>query len=122
MRRTDPSAATVRSVRARDDHRCVRCCESDMGTPLSTHHRRNRGMGGSRWPGINLPSNLLTLCGSGTTGCHGWVTDHPREAMAAGLVVSKFADPTAMPVYTWRGWVQLTDDGEAVPVDLAPPF
>lgn len=79
-------------------------------------------MGGSKWPGTNLPSNLLTLCGSGTTGCHGWVESNRTEAMAAGLLVSKYADPVDAPVWTWRGWVALDNDGNAHAVDLAPPF
>ena len=70
-------------------------------------------MGGSRWPGINLPSNLLTLCGSGTTLCHGWVTDHPGEARDAGLSVSLHADPAGVPVETWQGLLMLDNDGGA---------
>lgn len=70
-------------------------------------------MGGSRWPGINLPSNLLTLCGSGTTGCHGWVEGHPEWAKAQGWSVSVYErDHVAtIPVWTWRGWVHLRADG-----------
>lgn len=98
------------AVRARDKGTCARC-GSDRD--LTTHHRRNRGMGGSRWPGINLPANLLTLCGSGTTGCHGWVTDHPAEARDLGLAVSLHTDPQVIPVHTWRGWLMLDNDGRA---------
>jgi len=108
-RRTDPTPATVRLVRERDKHACARCATTNQ---LTTHHRRNRGMGGSRWPGINLPSNLLTLCGSGTTGCHGWVTDHPLGARALGLAVSMHADPATVPVTTWQGTYLLTNMGE----------
>jgi hypothetical protein len=108
-RRTDPPAATVRQVRARDRHGCARCGNTEA---LTTHHRRNRGMGGSTWPGINRPANLLTLCGSGTTGCHGWVTDHPREARELGLSVSMHTDPAAVPVTGWAGTYLLTDEGD----------
>lgn len=68
-------------------------------------------MGGTRWPGVNLPSNLLTLCGSGTTGCHGWVEAHPAWATAHGWSVPRWqtADVATVPVWTWRGWVQLRD-------------
>lgn len=69
-------------------------------------------MGGSRWPGINAPANLLTLCGSGTTGCHGWVEHHPEWAKAHGWSVSRtwadgrlLIDPADVAVWTWRGWV-----------------
>lgn len=30
---------------------------------------------------------LILLCGSGTTGCHGWVHANPMKARAAGLIV-----------------------------------
>lgn len=108
MRRTDPPAATVKIVRERDDWRCARC--AGWG-PLSTQHRVARGMGGTRWPGINLPSNLLTLCGSGTTQCHGWVEAHPTWAEAHGWSVPRWAQHAVseVPVWTWRGWVRLHD-------------
>jgi len=72
-------------------------------------------MGGTRWPGINLPSNLLTLCGSGTTGCHGWVEHHPKAAQAHGWSVARYQpDPQSVPVWTWRGWVCLLSDGRLI--------
>jgi hypothetical protein len=70
-------------------------------------------MGGSRDPMINAPSNLITLCGSGTTGCHGWVEDHPREAKAMGWSVSRYANPAITPVSSWaHGWVLLLTSGD----------
>lgn len=112
-RRTDAPAATVKIVRERDDWRCARC--AGWG-PLSTQHRVARGMGGTRWPGINLPSNLLTLCGSGTTMCHGWVEAHPAWAEAHGWSVRQHQRDLVglRPVWTWRGWVRLRDDGHLI--------
>lgn len=111
-RRTDPTADQVRLIRERDDWRCARC--AGWG-PLSTQHRRARGMGGSRWAGINLPANLLTLCGSGTTQCHGWVEHHPAWAKAHGWSVpSHDSCPSTTPVWTWRGWVLLAEDGSLI--------
>lgn len=109
-RRTDPDATTVRLVRERDDWRCARC--AGWG-PLSTQHRVARGMGGTRWPGINEPANLLTLCGSGTTMCHGWVEAHPAWAADHGWSIRQHRRDLAphVPVWTWRGWVQLSPDG-----------
>jgi hypothetical protein len=79
-------------------------------------------MGGTRAPWVNQPANLLSLCGSGTTGCHGWTEHHPAEAKAAGLAVSRNGlRPEHVPVLTWRGWLLLTNDGQAIPVD-EPPF
>jgi len=114
-RRTDPDATTVRLVRERDSWRCARC--AGWG-PLSTQHRRARGMGGSRLEGINTPDNLITLCGTGTTQCHGWVEAHPAWARAHGWSVSFYGQPPAqVPVWTWAGWVLLLAGGDLEPID-----
>lgn len=112
MRRTDAPADTVRTVRERDDWRCARC--AGWG-PLSTQHRVARGMGGTRSAWINAPANLLTLCGSGTTQCHGWVEHHPEWAEAHGYSVRRWQAHAVVtvPVWTWRGWVSLEDNGTA---------
>lgn len=114
-RRTAPATACVRLVRERDGHVCVRC---GTGYSLTTQHRVSRGMGGTRQPWVNLPANLITLCGSGTTGCHGWVEANPREAMRLGLAVSRYADPQTVPVHTWRGLLWLRNDG-TIDMDLS---
>lgn len=111
-RRTDPSAATVKQVRERDGHACVRCGSTDS---LTTQHRVARGMGGTRAPWINEPANLITLCGSGTTGCHGYVEANPAKAKQLGYAVSKYNRPEDVPVRTWQGRVWLTNDGRTVP-------
>lgn len=109
MRNTGPSRATVELVRDRDLHMCARCGASQ---PLTTQHRVARGMGGSRAAWINQPANLVTLCGSGTTGCHGHVEHHPAEAREAGLAVSRNGPPPErVAVLTWRGWVELDNLG-----------
>lgn len=72
-------------------------------------------MGGTKSPAVNLPANLITLCGSGTTGCHGWVEHHPAEAKALGLSVSRWSYPPEVAVSTWRGWLYLHDDGTTTP-------
>ena len=107
MNNTNPDKDTRDTVLTRDRWRCTRC-----GKPLdagSIHHRRLRG---HKWPGLNQPSNLLTLCGSGTTGCHGWVHAHPAQARELGFIVSAYNDnPASVPVCTWRGWITLDDTG-----------
>lgn len=107
-RNTGPVAQVVRSIRERDGG-CVVC-----GTHWSptTQHRVARGMGGTRSAEINLPSNLITLCGSGTTGCHGWVEHHPTFAREAGWSVPRGVDPRTVPVLYPNGWYLLNDDGE----------
>lgn len=60
------------------------------------------------------PANIVELCGSGTTGCHGWVHQHVREAERLGLIVPLGGDPRTTPVRDWRGdWLRLNQDGTA---------
>lgn len=90
--------------------RSMGMCEVCGGRGHGVHHRRNRSQGGT-W----APSNCLRLCGSGTTGDHGWVTNHPLLAAPAGLTVPSWADPSRVPVFLIRdgvaGWWWLSDDG-----------
>lgn len=99
MRRdTGPSKTTVALVLARDGEACARCGRgvdlSDRGWGWSIHHRCPRGMGGSKAvPWINLAANLVTLCGSGTAGCHGHIEKHREQAYADGWLVSRLRLP-----------------------------
>lgn len=106
------SAKVRQVVLERDQFRCCRC-GSYVGPfgDFSVHHRRPRGMGGSKRPETNLPANLLTLCGSGTTGCHGHIEANRDEARAAGLILLQAQTPTAEPVRTHRGLLLLDDEG-----------
>ena len=112
--RTGPPLAVRRLVLERDQYRCALCGIALAGRPYSLHHRRNRGAGGSSDPAINSPANLLSVCGTGTTLCHGWLGANPRPALAAGYVVSlnSTEDPAAVPVrHAVHGTVLLTHDG-----------
>lgn len=82
-----------------------------LGRAASASHRQRRSAGG-----LWLPSNILDSCGSGTTGCHGWIGSRPAWADKAGLTVPSWADPVRVPAYIephgWaRGWWHLGDDG-----------
>lgn len=60
-------------------------------------------MGGSRDGWESSPANLVVLCGSGTTGCHGWVESHRAEAYDAGLLVRRgLRTPAEVPL-DWHG-------------------
>lgn len=99
-------------VRGRDGGRCVRCRRYG---PANWDHRRNKSQGG-----LWAPSNGQLLCGSGTTGCHGWKTANPREAIAEGWAVPGWADPLVWPARRWvdssvgtltKVWVLYDDRG-----------
>lgn len=66
--------------------------------PHSFHHRQPRQMGGTRRADINSPANLLLLCGTGTTGCHGHIESNRTEAYRNGWLVRASADPAEVPV------------------------
>lgn len=92
-----PSDAVRLIVIEREGHQCKRCLRYVPAGEGSIHHRRPRQMGGTRWPGINLPSNLAWICGSGTTGCHGYIESHRDEAYRMGWLVHNWDDPALIP-------------------------
>lgn len=60
------------------DQLCVVC----LRPATNWHERLPRGRGGPR-----DPFNAVPLCGSGTTGCHGYVTEHPEWARRHRLTI-----------------------------------
>jgi len=71
VRKTGPNNMTVEAILERAGYSCEACGNQvgdRRGEDWSVQHRRPRGMGGTRWQGINKPSNLMILCGSATTG------------------------------------------------------
>ena len=109
--------AARRIVRSRDGHRCQMCGASILNQPSSIHHRRRRGMGGSAL--LERPSNLVRLCGTGTTGCHGFVESQRTLATVRGWLLGFLDDPEATPLSCFDGWVLLSDDGSRTP--CTPP-
>lgn len=113
--------AVRRLVLRRDGNRCRRCgVEVDVRAgAYSLQHRRPKGAGGSRLAEANLPGNLVTLCGSATTGCHGEVESHRDDAFAEGFLLrqSTRLPPARVPVLTVSGWFRFDNDGGEAPVD-----
>lgn len=103
-------------VNQRDGGRCQMCAQLVDTLPYggSHHHRKARGMG---WPKRNTSldtlSNVITLCGHGTAGCHGHVEHHRQWAIEHGWLISKMSreDPSQIPVKTHWGWAVYTNDG-----------
>lgn len=102
-RNTGPTPKTVEKVLKRDGYACVRCGQpitGERGMDWSIQHRRPRGSGGSRDPRINRPANLIVLCGSAVTLCHGAVESNRAAARAYGYLVSQHTPvtPAEVPV------------------------
>lgn len=90
-----------RAVLKRDLWSCQRCGrvigdESQLFSPYSLQHRDPRGMGGSKL--LHTMANLVTLCGTGTTQCHGWVESHRPQSYAEGWLVPNGVTPEEWPV------------------------
>ena len=127
----DFTAATVRLVFfARDCEQCFRCRRAlrweDRGIGWSAHHRKPRGAGGvfgAAAEAVASPANCLVLCGSGTTGCHGWVEKNRRVSVEMGLLISRLGvgdefEPARVRVQREdETWWLLTAGGRAVEVE-----
>lgn len=87
----------------------------------NTHHRLDRSLINRGWP----PSALVRVCGSGSTGCHGWITDNPKAAHDEGRwALESHEKPEETPVLIasplWPGerrWVLLDDKGGVTPTN-----
>lgn len=112
-----PTARTRSVVKHRAErhgHPLCERCGSALGTNI--HHRRPRGAGGSSDPATNVPSNLLLLCGSGTTGCHGWIESHRTVAYRHGWLLQSWHNPLQQPARIHdHGLVLLDDIGGMTP-------
>jgi len=101
----------------RDQGSCARCgaaVTGARGLSWSVHHRRPRGSGGSSLKLVDLPGNLILLCGSGTTSCHGRVESHRVAARASGFLVplNGVRKPVEVPIHhSIHGLVLLDDHG-----------
>lgn len=106
------SPAIRRAMYERDGFRCVRCGRHfPEGRGLDAHHRHLRSQGG-----MGTLDNGISLCGSGTTGCHGWVHAHPALSYEAGWLVHSWDDPATVQVR--RRTVIVPPDEES---DWSPP-
>ncbi|PKW15956.1 hypothetical protein [Saccharopolyspora spinosa] len=101
-------------VAARSGWICEVC---GSATATNFHHRKNASQGG-----LWLPSNGLHLCGSGTTGCHGRITQNPADAYRLGWSVPSWQDPRAVTVFVFsHGMVLLDDAGRYLHTDQEVP-
>lgn len=87
-------------------------CELRCGAAATNmHHRVNASQGGW-W----APANILHLCGSGTTGDHGYYTHEPQLAYDLGISVRRGDDPAKIPVQTITGDLLWLTDRVAPPL------
>jgi len=116
-RNTGPDPATRELVLARDGWRCVCCGRSVIGQQYSLQHRKRRSHGGT-----NSPVNLITVLGSGITGCH-WRIDSradPADELN-GYTVRSGQDPALVPVRVFGARVWARPDGTWAHEPPPPP-
>ena len=106
-RKTGPSRATVELIFARSGH-CCEICGNVMAEQI--HHRRPRGMGGSRQDDTNSPANLLHICAP----CHARIESHRNWALVNGWLLQQHQNPARVPVVLRHGSVLLDDAGEVL--------
>ena len=97
-RDTGPSQKVRALVMAREGNCCAACGISVIGRPYSVQHRVARGMGGRATAAANALSNLVLLCGSAVTGCHGLAESRDPDMHDRGLWLWSWEDPALVPV------------------------
>lgn len=112
-RSTGPDRATTETLIARAGGRCEICDRPlTVFDDWSRHHRLPRRMGGTRVVWINDVSNLLFVCGTGVTGCHGRIESNRAIAYDMGWLLRAGEHPAEVPCHiTTLGAVYLTSDG-----------
>lgn len=107
---SDPDKAAVEAVLARDGGKCAGCGDwlrGQRGVDYSVHHRKLRSQGGD-----NRLSNLVSLCGHGTSGCHGLAHSEVAAARVSGFLMLSTENPAEVRVeHSQYGPVYLLDDG-----------
>ena len=113
-------ALTARNekIDAREKQRCARCGVV-IWSGGSRHHRKFK----SRRGGDEV-SNGVLLCGSGTTGCHGWAHANPTSARMVGLALKETDNPLLVPVvghavYGCDVWLDDAGNASVTPPRLA---
>jgi len=75
--------------------RSNRICEICSAARAHSAHHRLRVSQGGLW----AATNLIHLCGHGTSGCHGMVHSGPRLGQLSGWLVKRGGYPATIPVY-----------------------
>jgi len=113
-KRTGATDEVRQQIFLRANFSCERCSETRFTFGTSIHHRKPRGMGGTKKQEINDPTNLIFLCGTGTTGCHGWIESNRKIAFEKGLLVRQTENPSDIPFQDSFGnmWKLSSDFGK----------
>lgn len=92
-------------------HGSCEVCGFTIGYSAQIHHRRPRGMGGSRSEQSGSISNGLFIHPK----CHAQIESDRNKAMSMGFLIYQGDDPGKVPVRLWYGWHYLNNDGSVTP-------
>lgn len=102
----------VRSlVHARAQGYCEQC--GGRQAAMQYHHRRPRGMGGSKAVDTNGAANCVLVCDK----CHRFIESYRHEFTEKGWLVPQGKSPTETPLWRFGHWVLLDDYGYTTPTD-----
>jgi len=77
-------------------------------------------MGGSKNEELHKAANLIALCGSGTTGCHGWVESNREQARTFGFLIQRVESAEEVPFKDLNGdWWIIDNNGQKTQLDLS---
>ena len=105
------SKHTRELVFLRSGGRCERC--GVIRTRVEYHHRRPRGMGGSRATDTNGAANCVLLC----VYCHRDIEAFREAAIDFGFLVPQGKKPAETPLRRHKQWVLLDDFGYVMPAE-----
>ncbi|NIL77656.1 hypothetical protein RhoFasB10_03805 [Rhodococcus sp. B10] len=105
-RYTGFSPQTKSVVRQRSGGLCERC---GLDWAVQDHHRRARGMGGTRRASTNAASGCLAVC----LRCHNRIESARADALQHGWLVPQHKEPADVPVL-YRGQLVLLDDAGGI--------
>lgn len=88
--------------------RCEVIASCSYGLKTQFHHRRPRGMGGSRRSDTNLAANGLAVCDA----CHAYIESERDVARENGWLVRQTRDPIDVVVLRRGVWVFLDNNGD----------
>ena len=114
MTRKAVDEVTRTAVLVRAEFKCEYCYGAlNLWHSYSVHHRLPRGMGGTKGTKIHQPSYLLVLCGSGTSGCHGFFEQFRRLAKQNGIILYRIDKANEVPFRDKYGkWWLIDDNGQ----------
>jgi hypothetical protein len=93
-------------VQGRAFGRCERCLTATLCGDL--HHRRPKGLGGSKAADRHDVGNLVYVCRS----CHAWCHGNPTDAAETGFIVPRSSGThfTAVPITNLVGQTRFLDN------------